>query len=910
MIKERCTCLLKTGSKAVSVENLVIVESPAKAKTINKFLGSNYRVIASMGHVRDLSAKDGAVDPHNDFAMTWDSSGRSSKSMSEIISAAKTVNKIWLATDPDREGEAISWHILEILRNKLELADGQVHRITFNEITKSAIQRAVEMPRILNQELIDAYLARRALDFLVGFSLSPILWRKVPGSKSAGRVQSVALRLICERESEIEIFKSLEYWSVSGDFAASSPVSARLHQLDGKRLERHGISNASQAEAIAERARTGNYKVETVTAKQTRRNPPPPFITSSLQQDASRRLGFSATRTMRVAQNLYEGVTIGGTSVGLITYMRTDGVTMSAEAVRDVRNFISQDYGHAYLPTSPRTYKSVAKNAQEAHEAIRPTDVNLTPNTVRGALGDDEARLYDLIWRRTVACQMESAVLDQTTVDIAHQSDSLTFRATGSVIRFDGFQRVYQPQQKAEATSKDGETEGDDNRQLPAMEEGQTLLLNAITPQQHFTQPPPRYSEATLVRKLEELGIGRPSTYASTLQVLQDRDYVRLDSKRFIPEERGRIVVAFLLNFFGQYVEYDFTANLETQLDDITTGSVDWRDMLRDFWEPFHKAIDEASNLTLTDVIDALDVSLESYLFPTSEDDSENAQSSRLCPACGNGRLGLKLSRFGAFIGCSGYPECKHTRKFGIALGGNNGEEDFDGPYILGTDPATGGEVSIRKGPYGHYAQLDSPETPQIESSKDSSKPQKTSAKTKTKAKAPKPKRSSLLKDQDPATVTLETALALLSLPRNIDIHPEDGEMILAGLGRYGPYIKHGARYVSLKESDDVLSIGINRAVAVLAEAPMRQQRSSSAALRELGEHPTDGGAVTLHNGRYGPYAKHGKVMASLPKDQPVEDVTLDQAITLIAAKAAKSGSNTKAKKAKKSTSKRPAKKT
>src|SRR5438034_7693907 len=639
--------------------NIVVVESPAKAKTINKYLGRDYKVVASYGHIRDLPAKDGSVLPDDDFAMSWEVDGKSEKHLKEIVQAVRGADKLFLATDPDREGEAISWHVREVLKARRVLKDVDVQRVVFNEVTKTAVLDAMRHPRELNRELIDAYLARRALDYLVGFTLSPVLWRKLPGSRSAGRVQSVALRLICEREAEVEAFRPREYWSIEVEFQteAGDRFTAHLSHLAGKKLDRFDLDSEAKARAAADAilAATG-FDVASVEHREVRRNPFPPFTTSTLQQEASRKLGFGATRTMQIAQRLYEGIDLDGDTVGLITYMRTDGVAIAAEAIAGARQLIGAEFGGRYLPPEPRIYRSPAKNAQEAHEAIRPTDMVRKPGDVARHLDNDMRRLYELVWKRTIASQMASALLDQVSIDIAEPSGRVRLHATGSVIVFDGFLKLYQ-EDRDDTAEEDSE-----GRRLPNMRERERLKRGPVSPNQHFTQPPPRYSEASLVKKLEELGIGRPSTYASIIQVLQDRDYVRLDKRRFIPEDRGRLVTAFLTSFFERYVEYNFTADLENQLDEVSGGRVDWKALLRDFWRDFSTAIDGTKELTITAVLEALDAELGRHFFP----EDGTGRDPRLCPACAAGRLSLKLGRFGAFIGCTNYPECRYTRAFGV----------------------------------------------------------------------------------------------------------------------------------------------------------------------------------------------------------------------------------------------------
>ncbi|HYN39050.1 MAG TPA: type I DNA topoisomerase, partial [Rhodospirillales bacterium] len=689
--------------------DVVIVESPAKAKTINKYLGEGFTVLASYGHVRDLPAKDGSVRPDVDFAMDWEIDARAGKHLKAITDALRGAERLWLATDPDREGEAISWHVCEVLNQRKALAGVGIKRVVFNEITRNAILDAFARPRDLDRELIDAYLARRALDYLVGFTLSPVLWRKLPGSRSAGRVQSVALRLICEREAEIEDFRSREYWTVEGVFAKATgeTLTAALTHLDGRKLEKFDLADGATARAAVQKAEARTYTVAEVERKQTRRHPSPPFVTSTLQQEASRKLGFSASHTMRVAQKLYEGVSIGGETVGLITYMRTDGVQMSGEAIATCRRVIDAEFGGRYVPEKPRLYKTKAKNAQEAHEAIRPTDLARKPADVAAYLDNDQRRLYALIWKRTLASQMESAVLDQVAVDIASEDRQVIFRANGSVIAFDGFLRVYREGRDDPETEKPGTpamAADDGERMLPDVTRGESLTRRSVTPEQHFTQPPPRFTEASLVKRLEELGIGRPSTYASIISVLQDRKYVRLDSKRFVPEDRGRLVTAFLESFFERYVAYGFTAAMEERLDDVSGGRLDWKTVLRDFWRDFSSAVDDTRELRVKEVLEALDRLLGPHFFR----DGESGRDPRGCPSCSEGRLGLKLGKFGAFIGCSNYPGCRYTRPLvpasadeaPAAASGSNGAR------VLGDDPATGLAVSLRKGPYGPYVQL------------------------------------------------------------------------------------------------------------------------------------------------------------------------------------------------------------
>jgi DNA topoisomerase I len=864
--------------------NVVVVESPAKAKTINKYLGSDYTVLASFGHVRDLPPKDGSVRPEEDFAMSWEVDGKSEGRIKAIAQALKSADRLILATDPDREGEAISWHISEELSRRKALGGKQVARVVFNEITKSAVLDAMRHPREVNRELVEAYLARRALDYLVGFTLSPVLWRKLPGSRSAGRVQSVALRLICEREAEIEVFKAQEYWTIAVVFTTDDGqvFSARLTHLDGRKLEKFDLPDEAAATAAAAKINAGApFKVSAVERKTVKRNPFPSFTTSTLQQEASRKLGFSASHTMRVAQRLYEGVDLDGDTVGLITYMRTDSVQLSGEAIAASRRLITADYGDRYLPEKPRFYTTKAKNAQEAHEAIRPTDLFRRPRDVGRHLDADQRRLYELIWKRTVASQMESAELDQVAVDIA--GTNVALRANGSVLKFDGFLTLYQ--EDRDDPSEDEEGEG----RLPDLTPQQPVNRKETKPEQHFTQPPPRYSEASLVKRLEELGIGRPSTYASIIQVLQDRNYVRLDRKRFYPEDRGRLVTAFLTGFFRRYVEYGFTAALEEQLDDISGGRVDWKTVLRQFWDDFSQAVAGTKELRISEVIDALDADLGRHFFPETKDGSDP----RVCPGCGNGRLSLKLGKFGAFIGCSNYPECRYTRRLGIDNG--DGSAADAGPKELGLDPVSGLKVSLRKGPYGHYVQLgENGATPPKAEKRVKGEKRPKGEKAPKAEKPEKPKRISLPRGLEPADMDLPKALALLALPRTVGPHPETGEVITAGIGRFGPYLKHGPVYKSLAKDDDVLTIGLNRAVALLAEAKGANRRGGAPG-KPLGDHPADGKPVTLHEGRYGPYVKHGKVNATLPKSVSPDHVTLAEALPLLEERAAKGGGGKRA---------------
>ncbi|RZJ44325.1 MAG: type I DNA topoisomerase [Brevundimonas sp.] len=854
---------------------LVIVESPAKAKTINKYLGSDFHVLASYGHVRDLPSKDGSVKPDEDFAMDWEIDPKASKRMSEIAEAAKRSDRVILATDPDREGEAISWHVLDILTKKRALKDKPVERVTFNAITKSAVLEAMAAPRQLDMELVEAYLARRALDYLVGFTLSPVLWRKLPGARSAGRVQSVALRIVVDRELEIERFKAQEYWSVEADLNADSPpFTARLVKYEGKRIQRLDIKDEATAQAARTAIAASPLTIRSIEKKPIKRSPAPPFTTSTLQQEAARKLGFNAQRTMQAAQKLYEGVDENG---GLITYMRTDGVQTTPEGLAQAREVIADRFGPAFVPSEPRYYKAKAKNAQEAHEAIRPTNMARHPDSLR--LDGDLQRLYELIWKRMVASQMESARLDRTTVEIETPDGQTGLRATGQVVTFDGFLAVYEEGRDERQKGAESE-EDDDSSRLPALKEGAIAKVDAIRTDQHFTEPPPRYSEATLVKKLEELGIGRPSTYASILTTLRDRSYVRMENNRFVPEDNGRLVTAFLEQFFGRWVQYDFTAALETQLDEVSAGDMDWKALLREFWDHLKPA--QAAVLERQGVIDELDQAIGPFLFPDKGDGSDP----RLCPLCKTGRLHLKASfkMKSSFIGCSNYPECRYTRGFGA---GETEGGEAGGDRDLGVDPATGQPVSLKIGRFGPYVETANPGEE-------------------------KPKRSSLPKGWSAATLTLEQAVRLLALPRPVGDHPEDGKPITAGLGRYGPFILHAGTYANVADIDEVFEIGLNRAVVLLAEkraGKFAGRGTAAAPLKDLGAHPETGEPVHVMAGRFGPYVKSGKINATLPKGTAPEDLTMEVALPLLAARAdaaPKKGSK-KAAPAKKPAAKKPA---
>ena len=845
--------------------NLVIVESPAKAKTINKYLGSSYEVLASFGHVRDLPAKNGSVDPEANFQMIWEVDPKAAGRLNDIAKALKGADRLILATDPDREGEAISWHVLEVMKEKRALKDQKIERVVFNAITKQAVTDAMKAPRQIDGALVDAYMARRALDYLVGFTLSPVLWRKLPGARSAGRVQSVALRLVCDRELEIEKFVAKEYWSLIATLTTprGDAFEARLVGADGKKIQRLDIGTGAEAEDFKKAIEAANFTVSTVEAKPARRNPQAPFTTSTLQQEASRKLGFAPAHTMRIAQRLYEGIDIGGETTGLITYMRTDGVQIDGSAITQARKVIGEDYGNAYVPDAPRQYQTKAKNAQEAHEAIRPTDLSRRPSDMRRRLDNDQARLYELIWMRTIASQMESAELERTTVDIAAKAGArvLELRASGQVVKFDGFLAVYQE-------GRDDE-EDEDSRRLPAMSEGEALKRQALAVTQHFTEPPPRFSEASLVKRMEELGIGRPSTYASILQVLKDRGYVKLEKKRLHGEDKGRVVVAFLENFFARYVEYDFTAALEEQLDRVSNNEISWQQVLKEFWVGFSGAVSDIKDLRVSEVLDALDDMLGPHIYPPRADGGDVRQ----CPTCGTGRLNLKAGKFGAFVGCSNYPECRHTRPLAA-----DGEASAD--RILGKDPETDLDVVVKAGRFGPYIQL---------------------GEQKDYAEGEKPRRAGIPKNMSPSDMELELALKLLSLPREIGKHPETGEPITAGIGRFGPFVKHEKTYASLESGDEVFDIGLNRAVTLIAEKVAKGpsgRRFGADPGKPFGDHPSLG-AVAMKNGRYGAYVTAGGVNATIPSDKDKDTITLADAIALIDERAAKGGGKPKGKKAK-----------
>lgn len=811
---------------------LLIVESPSKAKTLEKYLGKDFKVLASYGHIRDLIPKTGAVDVDHQFAMKYDIIDRNAKHVDSITKAVKASDAVYLATDPDREGEAISWHILEILKSKQLTSDKLIKRVVFNEITKTAVQHAIEHPRDISMSLVNAQQARRALDYLVGFNLSPLLWKKIRRGLSAGRVQSPALRLIVERELEIEAFKSQEYWSIHlHSHKHQHSFAAKLIQLDGKKVEQFTVTNQAQEQEVVGKLilqSAGKTTVQRVEKKQRSRNPAPPFTTSTLQQEAVRKLGFTTSRTMRIAQQLYEGINIGSGAVGLITYMRTDSFSLANEAVAQIRDYIKKNYDADYLPNSPIFYKTKSKSAQEAHEAIRPTDINVAPASIRQYLSDEQYKLYEMIWKRALACQMTPAKFDAVTVDLSvGQDEANLFRATGQTMIFPGFIAVY-----SEGVD---DSEEEEDKKLPILHTAEVLEVEKIFGEQHFTEPPPRYSEASLVKALEEYGIGRPSTYASIISTLQDREYVSIDKKRFIPTDVGRVVNRFLTDHFNRYVDYDFTANLENQLDDIAEGEQEWVPVLQNFWDDLSKNIESKKDVERpgTEVLD------------------------EQCPKCGR-PLSKQLSRYGSFIGCTGYnetPKCDYKRSL------NGAENTASEPTVIGEDPASKLPILLMNGPYGPYLQLGQAEA-------DSKK---------------KPKRVSIPKEINPSTVNLEIAQQLLALPRDLGAHPTTGKKIVANIGRFGPYVNHDGKFKSIPKTDSVFDITPERAVEILAQA-----NAGPTPLRELGEHPTAGGNVAIYSGRFGPYVQHGEIRATLPKSQGPEDISMEQAVELITEKAAK----------------------
>ena len=825
--------------------NLVIVESPAKAKTINKYLGEDYIVLASYGHVRDLPSKNGSVDTENNFNMTWEIDPGSKKPLKEIYDAAKDAKKIILATDPDREGEAIAWHVKNILDDKKLLKDKKVERVVFNEITKKAVKNGIDNPREINTELVDAYMARRALDYLVGFNISPILWTKLPGSKSAGRVQSVALKLIVERENEIELFKPQEYWSIQSLFKNkdTKDLNSKIILFKSEKVDKFYFKNEEQTKSAVNEIKKYDYQITQIEKKPYKRNPYAPFTTSTMQQEASKKLGFGASRTMQVAQRLYQGFEIDGETVGLITYMRTDGTQISNEALETCRNYISQKLGKDYLPDQPRNYSGKkAKNAQEAHEAIRPTDINRDPSSLKSILDRDQMRLYELIWNRTVSSQMESAEFERTSIDICNNDKSIIFRANGSIQKFDGYLKLYQETKEEDEKKEDNE---DDENILPDVNNGDALTINKILDEQHFTNPPPRYSEASLVKKLEELGIGRPSTYASIISVLSTRNYVELINKKFIPTDRGKLITAFLDKLFNKYVDYNFTANLEDNLDEITSGKIKWIDVLSQFWEQFNINVNEVKELRTRAILDMLNESLADIIF----DKDESGSVERKCQ-CG-GELSLKVGRFGAFIGCANYPECKFTRPLSKIKAAQ--ETFMSEPKEIG-ETDDGKKITLKKGRFGPYLQVGNEEKEM--------------------------KNFSIPKGISPDEVDIEKAKFLSGLPKVIGKYPDNNEDITLNNGRFGPYVKCSNKSATLESPEDIFSIGLNKAITLIAEA--KPGRRSSNEIKNLGEHPEDKKPVKVMKGQFGPYIKYKTINATIPDDKDPNDITMEEALVYI----------------------------
>ena len=828
--------------------NLLIVESPAKAKTINKYLGSEYIVLASFGHVRDLPSKNGSVDTENNFKMIWEIDLTSKKHIKEISDAAKNSNKIILATDPDREGEAIAWHVKHILEDQNLIKDKKVERVVFNEITKKAVLNGINNPREINAELVNAYLARRALDYLVGFNISPILWTKLPGSKSAGRVQSVALKIIVEREHEIELFKPEEFWTIEAIFKnkENKDIKTKLNIFNSKKVEKFSFKNEQITKSVIEEINKQTFSVTSIESRPFKRNPYAPFRTSTMQQDASRKLGFGASRTMQIAQRLYQGIDIDGETVGLITYMRTDGTDISTDAILDCRNYIKEKIGNNYLPSEARSYSGKkAKNAQEAHEAVRPTDINRTPDMLRSKLDKDQIKLYELIWNRTVASQMESAEFERTAIDFSDNKQNIVFRANGSIQKFDGFLKLYQDiKDDEDKEDKDNEELESDNI-IPAVSKGEILELNNVNPEQHFTVPPPRYSEASLVKKLEELGIGRPSTYASIISVLSTRNYVELLNKKFIPTDRGKLITAFLNQLFTKYVDYNFTAGLEESLDDITSGKVDWIDVLAKFWEQFNQNINRVKDLRTREILDMMNVSLGEIIF----DKDEAGKIKRSC-SCG-GELSLKIGRFGAFIGCSKYPECKFTRPLSRLKAA---EQDYLAePKEIGKTEDDK-NIVLKKGRFGPYLQIGNEDKEM--------------------------KNVSIPKGISVDDIDLIKARFLASLPKVLGQYPENNLDITLNNGRYGPYVKCDKKSATLEAPEDIFTIGINKAVTLIAEA--KPGRRSSNEIKTIGEHPEDKKPIKIMKGSYGPYVKYKTINATIPDDKDPESITIEEALDLI----------------------------
>ena len=855
--------------------NLVIVESPAKAKTINKYLGNDYNVLASFGHVRDLPSKNGSVDPENDFSFEWEVSNTSKKHIKEIYDAAESSSNIFLATDPDREGEAIAWHIIELLNKKKLTKDKSIKRVVFSEITKSAVKNGIDNPRELDHSLVDAYLARRALDYLFGFSLSPVLWRKLPGAKSAGRVQSVALRLICEREVEIESFDPQEYWKIKANLeVVDNNIEASLTHYNGEKVDKFSFKNEEDAKKVTESFKGQNFKFTDITKKPASRNPDAPFSTSTLQQTASSIFGFGASRTMQIAQRLFQGVEIDGETTGLITYMRTDSTDLSKEAIHSYRDFIQKNFNSSYLPEEIRSFKSKkAKNAQEAHEGIRPTDILRKPEEMKKYLDEDGFKLYNLIWKRSLASQMSSASFERTAISISSENETIKLRANGSIQTFDGFLNIYSEFNKKPETIESEDNE--DDKDLPSITLNDSIDNVKPASSQHYTLPPPRYSEATLVKKLEELGIGRPSTYASIISVLKMRNYVEVEKNRFVPEDRAILITGFLKGFFSKYVDYEFTAEMEESLDEITSGTINWKEFLDKFWKNFSSNIGEVTDLRITNVLDHLNESLKNHIFV----EAEGKDITRECPTC-SGQLSLKVSRFGAFVGCSNYPECKFTRPISPKK-----MKEVVEDKVLGIDEETKKEIKLLSGRFGPYIQLGDNDT------KD------------------KPKRSSVPKGIPAAEIDLAKANYLLSLPREIGLHPESGEMITINYGRYGGYLSCAEKNASLEDISEFFEIGINRAVSLLANAKPGRLKSSSE-IKTLGDHPDDKKPVKVMKGKFGPYIKYKTINATIPDQYDPETISMDEALDLIERKLEKDGKSKKKKAKKKAIKKKTVKDT
>ncbi len=840
--------------------NLVVVESPAKAKTINKYLGKDYKVLASYGHIRDLPSKNGSVDPENNFQMLWEIDSFSKKYLKEITDTAADSKKIILATDPDREGEAIAWHVKEVLDQKKLLKDKKVERVVFNEITKKAVMKGIENPRSIEPLLVDAYMARRALDYLVGFNISPILWTKLPGSKSAGRVQSVALKLITEREHEIELFNPKEFWSLKVNFKDKSNniVTSNISQLEGNKIEKFSFKNKQDVNAASEQITKMKFNITDISSKIVSRNPSGPFTTSTLQQVSSGRLGLGASRTMQIAQKLYQGIEIDGETIGLITYMRTDGTNISGEAVSNFRDFIKNKYGNEYIPKDPLNYSGKkAKNAQEAHEAIRPTDIDRSPEKVKKYLSPEQYKLYDLIWTRALSSQMQSAQFDRNTITITSDNKRTIFKTTGSVIKFDGYLKVYKDPKK-----EDGESI------LPKMSNG-PVNIESLIDEQHFTQPPPRYSEASLVKKLEELGIGRPSTYASIISVISTRGYVEILNKRFHPTDRGKLITAFLEKLFSKYVDYNFTAGLENQLDEITSGKEGWIKVLEMFWKDFNQNVTEVKEKRTREVLDLLNDSLGSLVFERDKEGNVD----RKCKLCANGQLSLKNSfRGGAFIGCSNYPECKFTRPLSKTKAAQ--QSQLAEPKLIGKHE-NGNDMYLKVGRFGPYIQYEViPENLHEEVIK------KKKSKKKKEKENSNFKNVSIPKGISIESINLDKAKFLCSLPKNLGVNPDNEKEIFLNSGRFGPYLKCENKSARLDNVEEIFSIGLNRAITLIAEA--KPGRISSSMIKDLGEHPEDKKPVRIMKGQYGPYIKYKSLNATIPEEKDPNEISMDEALILI----------------------------